>query len=48
MDVNGIKESLEHILCQANHGYVDLGCHDENEIKIVIEALMLYKDKYNL
>lgn len=33
------KESLRHINSQLEYGYIDLGTHDENELKIIKEAL---------
>lgn len=48
MNTNEMKESLEHILSQLSDGYVDLGAHDDNEKEVIIEALRLYKEKYNL
>lgn len=33
------KEALRHINSQLEYGYVDLGTHDENELKIIKEAL---------
>lgn len=33
------KEALRHINAQLEYGYIDLGIHDENELKIIKEAL---------
>lgn len=33
------KEALRHINSQLEYGYIDLGTHDENELKIIKEAL---------
>lgn len=33
------KEALRYINSQLEYGYIDLGTHDENELKIIKEAL---------
>ena len=33
------KEALRHINSQLEYGYLDLGTHDENELKIIKESL---------
>ena len=43
------KEAIEYIEGQLENGYVDLGLHDKDELKIVKEAINLLKaiDKWN-
>lgn len=37
------KDAIDYIMAQLKDGYIDFGAHDENEIKIVIEAMSLLK-----
>lgn len=43
------KEAIKYIEAQLQDGYIDLGTHDEYELKIVEEAIKLLKfvDKFN-
>ena len=43
------KDAIEHINAQLNHGYIDLGAHDEDEIEVLKEAMQVLKfvDAYN-
>lgn len=42
MNQNEKQESIEYILAQLEDGYIDLGCHDENELEIVRQAMYMY------
>lgn len=42
-------DAFKYIEAQLNHGYIDLGAHDQDELKIVEEAIKLLKtvDAFN-
>ena len=42
MTQNEKQESIKYILAQLEDGYIDLGCHDENELEIVRQAMCMY------
>ena len=43
-----IIESLKYIDAQLEYGYIDLGLHDEDELKIVKQAIEEYKSNHGL
>ena len=42
MTQNEKKEAIDYIMAQLEDGYVDLGCHDENELEVTRQAMNLY------
>lgn len=40
------KDAFEHIENQLRNGYMDLGCHDQDELEIVEEAIRTLKSMY--
>lgn len=42
MTENEKQESIDYIMAQLEDGYVDLGCHDENELEVVRQAMCMY------
>lgn len=43
-----IMESLSYIEGQLEYGYIDLGTHDENELKIIKQVIEEYKINHGL
>lgn len=41
-------EALKYIDSQLSDGYVDLGLHDETELKIIEYAIKEYKEHHNI
>lgn len=39
-------EAVKYIEAQLEDGYIDLGLHDEKELKVIREAMELYKNQY--
>lgn len=39
MTTENREESIKYIQAQLDHGYIDLGAHDEDELEIVKDAL---------
>lgn len=39
---NDKKETIDYIMAQLEDGYVDLGCHDENELEVIRQAMKVY------
>lgn len=37
------EDAIEYIISQIESGYIDLGCHDENEISVITEAITKQK-----
>ena len=42
MNQNKRQESIDYIMTQLEDGYIDLGCHDEDELEVVCQAMYMY------
>lgn len=42
MTQNEKREAINYIMAQLEYGYVDFGCHDENELKVMRQAIASY------
>ena len=39
---NEKNEAIDYIMSQLEYGYIDLGCHDENELEVIRQAMNAY------
>lgn len=42
MTQNEKKDAIDYIMAQLEDGYIDLGCHDEDELEVVCQAMYMY------